>query len=119
MTKFNPENKDVLTYGECLFPAMEIVDKDDADQYFKSYVDYTMEMLRREPRNDDMTAEQICKTNIGYWAGYYGSDVRERVERLFGCAHPIFGSISQDGKPSNAEAYQCGVQNKTLKEIRQ
>ena len=41
MTKFNPENKDVLTYGECLKPAMEIETKEDAEQ-FKAAVDARM-----------------------------------------------------------------------------
>jgi hypothetical protein len=34
MTKFNPENKEALTYGECLDPAMKITDEADAKQYF-------------------------------------------------------------------------------------
>lgn len=27
MTKFNPDNKEVLNYGECLDPAMKITDQ--------------------------------------------------------------------------------------------
>jgi hypothetical protein len=30
MIKFNPENKDTLTYGEALKPAMEVRDKEEA-----------------------------------------------------------------------------------------
>jgi|ERR1035437_365213 hypothetical protein len=32
-TKFNSQNKETLTYGEALEPAMEITDADDAAQY--------------------------------------------------------------------------------------
>lgn len=30
---------------------------------------------------------------MGYYAGYYDAETRERVERLFGAVHPIFGSV--------------------------
>lgn len=36
MTKFNPENKDILTYGDCLKPAMEITGKPTAEQAFNA-----------------------------------------------------------------------------------
>ena len=40
MTKFNPDNKETLTWGECLDPAMNITDQKEASQYFKDYVNY-------------------------------------------------------------------------------
>jgi len=89
-TIFNPDNKEILTYGECLNPAMEIVEQTDADQYFSAYVAYIEKALAKEPRNDNKTAEEIARINIGYWAGYYGYDVQERVKRLYLAPHPIF-----------------------------
>jgi hypothetical protein len=97
MTKFNPENKDVLTYGECLEPIMEIEDLEDAQQYLKDYVAYMQKILNKDPQENGITAEEIVKANIGYWAGYYGDDVRKRVEKLFSCEHPFFGSIKEEG----------------------
>lgn len=91
MAKFNPENKETLTYGEALSPAMEITEQADADQYFADYVEYTKRQLVKEPRTDDVTAEQICKTNLGYFAGYYDFDTRKRIDKLFLTSHPIFG----------------------------
>ena len=108
MTPFNPENKEVLTYGDCLNPAMKITEQDDADQYFVSYVAYIQQWLERESRADDMMAEDIAKINLGYFAGYYDSETRERVERLFRCKHPIFGAIATEGQPSAKEAYEMG-----------
>lgn len=90
MTKFNPENKEVLTYGECLKPAMEITNKEDAIQYKKEYIEYTQRHLDKDPRDDNMTAEEIVNCNIGYFSGYYDSKVAERVKKLFNCSHPIF-----------------------------
>ena len=108
MTPFNPEQKDELTYQDCLGPAMEITEQDDADQYLAAYVAYIQKCLDEEPRLDDMTAEQIATNNLGYYAGYYSSDVRERVERLFRCAHPVFGSIKQNSAPTPEQALEAG-----------
>lgn len=109
MTKFNPNKKKNLTYGECLGPAMEITDQDDADQYLRDYVAHIQSALDKEPRGDAMTAEQIAATNLGYFAGYYDNETRERVERLFKCSHPVFGSIKTKGAPTAKEALELGM----------
>ncbi len=113
MTKFNPKNKKSLTYGECLDPAMEITDAADAKQYLADYAAFIQTSLNREPRNDNMTAEQIAKTNIGYYAGYYSDKTRERVERLFKCSHPIFGGIAKNGPPTQEQAFDAGMRAST------
>jgi hypothetical protein len=107
MTKFNPDGKTVLTYAECLGPAMKITDEEDAKQYLKDYVVYIQGYLDKEPRNDDNTAEQIAKINLGYYAGYYDDETRLRVERLFQCSHPIFGKAER-GTPTAEEAFGAG-----------
>ncbi len=105
--KFNPKNKKTLTYGECLGPAMEITDPAEAQEYFMDYVAYTEARLKEEENKEGLTAEQIVKANLGYYAGYYGNDVRERVEKLFSCSHPIFGAIKY-GVPTAKEAFELG-----------
>lgn len=114
MTKFNPENKETLTYGECLEPAMEITDEKDAKQYLDAYVSYIQKNLDKESRNDDKTALDIAKINIGYYAGYYDNKTANRVNKLFNCSHPIFGNSTPTGK----EAFECGKQGITLSELR-
>ncbi len=47
--------------------------------------------------------------NLGYFAGYYDSETRERVERLFKCSHPVFGAIAACGQPSVKEAWAAGA----------
>jgi len=120
MTKFNPDNKETLTYGEALGPAMEITNQEDATQYFNDYVAYLENHLRKKPRNDDMTAEEIAKINLGYYAGYYDNETRRRVERLFICSHPIFGKIEKH-IPTTEEAYEAGLKlrfsTQTAKEV--
>lgn len=104
-TQFNPKNKDILTYGEALKPAMEITDQADADQYKAAYIEWMEKhMSEAEP---GMTAEQIVNSNLGYFAGYYSNETRLRVEKLFRCAHPIFGKAAKH-IPTNEEAFNAG-----------
>ena len=106
MTKFNPDNKGTLTYEETLGPAMEITDRADAEQYLAAYVAFIQEALDAEPRSDGLTAAEIASQNLGYYAGYYSRETRERVERLFNCAHPILGPASSG--LSTEEVYRQG-----------
>lgn len=91
MTTFNPENKKNLTYGECLDPAMKITDEEDARQYLAAYIKF--QQANMGEASGKHTAEEICKINLGYYAGYYNEETRKRVERLFNCSHPVFGGI--------------------------
>lgn len=89
MTKFNPENKEILTIGESLMPAMEIVDQADADQYFEDYVKYIDYWQGKNPDPQGRNAETIARRNISYFSGYYGRDVMMRMAVLFGAKHQI------------------------------
>jgi hypothetical protein len=106
MTQFNPENKSQLTYRETLGPAMDITDQADADQYKEAMIQFGM---KQDPSVSRERAESVCNQNLGYYAGYYSHDVRERVERLFKCSHPIFGSIKENGAPTDGEALMAGI----------
>jgi hypothetical protein len=93
-----------ITIGDKYGPAMEIQSQEEADAYFEKLVAHAM-------RNDRLRgeAEQLERRNLGYYAGYYGADTRERVERLFKCAHPIFGKIAEHGTPVPEEAVARGI----------
>lgn len=109
MTRFNPENKEVLTFGEILDPAMKITDKFDAQQYLASYASWLQGEWDKRGETAKEPAVVIAKANLGYWAGYYSNEVRDRVERLFECEHPVFGSIEKNGVPTAKEAFELGV----------
>lgn len=115
MTKFNSQNKETLTYGEALDPIFKITDKADAMQYKKAYVDYIKQFVE----NDESKAEEIVNANIGYYAGYGSNKDRERIEELFECSHPVFGSVKKNGVPTGKEAFECGKTGQTLQEVRQ
>jgi hypothetical protein len=91
--------------GEKYSPAMSITDEAEAALYFERLVDHCMRSCG-ESREE---AERIERSNLGYFAGYYDSATRERVERLFSCEHPIFGKIAERGPPTLLEAFTAGV----------
>lgn len=96
---------DKITIGDKYDPAMKITDQAEADSYFERCVEHTMRVRPCEREE----AERIERANLGYYAGYYSHDTRQRVEDLFKCAHPIFGAIAKVGAPTTDEAMQAGL----------
>jgi hypothetical protein len=97
------------TIGEIYDPAMEITDPEEAESYFRELVEQGLE--NRANRGDPVSWDEmvrIQKSNLGYYSGYYGHETMERVERLFGACHPIFGSqIAHQTTPE--EAFLMGI----------
>jgi len=93
-----------ITFGAKYNPAMQIRTEAEAKDYFEVCVQHTM-----SHGNSREEAERIERQNLGYYAGYYDSETRERVERLFVCAHPVFGSIAKHGEPSPQTAFNTGM----------
>jgi hypothetical protein len=93
-----------ITIGDKYGPAMKITDQGEADEYFEACVRHSMGHGKTREE-----AEQVERSNLGYFAGYYDHETRGRVERLFKCAHPVFGAIAEKGPPSAEEAYNAGV----------
>lgn len=55
-------------------------------------------------------APRIVKENLAYYAAYCDDETRERVERLYDCAHPIFGKFAENGSPGPEEAFRLGLE---------
>jgi len=85
-------------------PAMMITDRAEAGRYFGDLVRRAMSSGHSAKK-----ARQIVRDNLGYYAGYYGNETRERVERLFNCEHPIFGPIAKNGPPDPTKAFWAGA----------
>ncbi len=79
MTKFNPDNKKVLTYKESLEPAMYITDEADAEQYLHDYSFY----IKKTHDIRIIEAVKIAMENLKYFAGYYSKDEMERILEVF------------------------------------
>jgi hypothetical protein len=103
MTTSKTTMPDRITYGEKYGPLMALTEQADADAYFAICVAHCMRFGKTREQ-----AEAIERSNIGYYAGYYDHETRARVERLFRCAHPIFGAIAENGPPTPDEAFAAG-----------
>lgn len=93
------------TIGDRYKPAMEMQTEAEADEYFEALVEHCMSFGKTRKE-----AESIERSNLGYFAGYYDHETRERVERLYKCAHPVFGSIAKHGAPTPEEALKAGIE---------
>lgn len=80
-------DKDILTR------AMLVTTEEEAKEYKQAYIKYVQKALKDKPRNDNTTAEQIVNSNLGYFSGYYKRETQERIQKLYGASHPIFGSL--------------------------
>lgn len=92
-------------YGELLRTAMEAQTQDQADAMFGILVAESMMAGKSEAE-----ALELTRGNLGYFAGYYSHEVRERVERLYKCEHPVFGSIAKNGPPTPEAALEAGIE---------
>ena len=85
--------------------AMSIQTQEEADEFFERLIEHCM---KQAPHMCRPQMERRQRENIGYFAGYYDNETRRRVERLFKCAHPIFGPISENGPPTPEQAFEMG-----------
>lgn len=88
--------KDFISCSDKYTPSFKITTKENADEYFASCVEHTM---RLSPDMSEEKAIEIEKNNIGYFAGYTDNETRARIENLFGCEHPILGSVNSPLPP--------------------
>jgi hypothetical protein len=69
-------------------------------------------MLVQRQFNRGVSAEiaaNFIRTNLARYAAHGDDEMRERVERLYECAHPIFGAFKEFGAPKTEEIYQLGL----------
>jgi hypothetical protein len=95
-----------VTNGDKYGPAMEITEQAEADAWFERCVKHSMHCVPSLSRGE---AEKMERENLGYYAGYCSTEVRARVERLFRCAHPFFGTIERNGPPDPQTAMNIGM----------
>jgi hypothetical protein len=93
---------DVLTFEQAYAPAMEIREEEGAAAYFQALVERDIRMNGHSVEE----AEAIERHNLGYYAGYYDQETRDRVLQLFNAPHPYFGRepVSTEG------AYALGLE---------
>lgn len=97
---------DGKTIGELYGPAMSVTGQAEADRHLEGLVS---RHLRLTPGCERAEAERVVRQNLAYYAGYYDTPTRERVERLFCCAHPIFGPVADSGPPTTNSDLAAGL----------
>ena len=95
-----------VTFCERYGPAMDMKTQSEADEYFEALVLHNMQ----NSSHTKAEAIEIEKGNLGYFAGYYSNEVRQRVEKLFRCHHPIFGAIAHRKQPTSDECLKMGME---------
>lgn len=92
--------------GDVLGAAMQVTTQRQADELIAVYI---AQLIEDQPELEPATADYIARQNIGYYAGRYADSTRERVERLFKTAHPVFGAIKYNGPPTSEQAFALGT----------
>lgn len=104
-----------VSIGDKYSPAMKIEAQAEADAYFAQCVEHNMRCQESEgSKPSRIRAEEVERQNLGYYAGYYSHETRQRVERLFRCSHPVFGKASAH-VPTIKECFDAGMQLSGLK----
>jgi hypothetical protein len=89
-----------LTAKDALDPAMTITDRADADRYLTAYAEWLVNFYDLPVESAYKRARHI----LGYYAGYYDHETRDRVYAMFDAPHPIFGTHH----PTPDEAFTAG-----------
>lgn len=75
MTEKLPEK---ITIGEKYNPAMECENQEEANAYLEACIEHSL--LQGFSREE---AEQMERSNIRYYAGYFKDEITDRVRSLF------------------------------------
>lgn len=102
--------KEIFIYGLSLCKWWK---KKKAKNFFTAYIYYLYNVNSREDVPTIEYAEQCAKRNFGYFAGYYGVDIRKKVYRYFKAVHPVFGD---NYNVTNKDAFYAGIQRAEAKE---
>ena len=102
--------KEIFIYGLSLCKWWK---KKKAKNFFTAYIYYLYNVNSRKDVPTIEYAEKKTKRNFGYFAGYYGDDVRKKVYKYFKAVHPVFGD---NYNVTNKEAFYAGIQRAEAKE---
>lgn len=89
MTEYHFD-KDSTTFGDLLKPAVEIAKRGDHEEGQRWWAAYTRYLVKDWGHSPDK-AEQIIRSNVGYWSGYYDHDTMVLIQDFYRVAHPVFG----------------------------
>ena len=76
---------------------------DDSKQSKEFLDEYLRCIKEANPTFSDAMAQARASDNLGYWAGYYSTEVRKKMNEVYGAVHPIFGNHYDDLTPELIE----------------
>ncbi len=85
--------------------AMEATTQEEADAIFESLV--KAGQLSGQTRK---RAEKIQRHNLGYFSGYYSSEVQLRVEKLYKTHHPFLGPVGDGSSRTPDNCLKVGME---------
>jgi predicted NAD/FAD-dependent oxidoreductase len=92
------------TYREQFDEAMRCQTKEEANAWMAREI----EEYKTQHGKDAAEAEYIIKSNLGYMAGYCDHKAAQKVQRLFGAVHPVFGTADYHQTMTPEEAFETG-----------
>lgn len=100
------ENKELKTIGEIFDTALNLAKTDNykAGVFYNAYVDW----VRNANGCSHEEAENIVKSNLGYFAGYYDKHTCDLIYDVYCTEHPIFGKKPFGISPE--DAFKAGLE---------
>lgn len=92
------------TYGEQFEEALSCNTKEEAEAWMASEIKRHVDEFGQSAEK----ARSVIMTNIGYMAGYYDQKTSEKIYRLFGAAHPVFGTPNYWSTVTPEDAFEKG-----------
>lgn len=100
---------DTHSFSELFEFALRVESQGEADDIKEAILKFTN-------KKDHPSFWETVKGDIAYAAERTNN--RHNVEKFFDCEHPVFGKLSEVGPVTQQEAFECGKQMTTLKELR-
>lgn len=92
MNCMNYKGEELKTFNEIFRVALKLAkeNKEESQQFFKQYVQ-SIFLNNRDKINTIEEAENKAKSNFGYFAAYFDSEVCDIIYNTYQCCHPIYG----------------------------
>ena len=92
------------TWGALLGPTAKVETENEASEYFAAML--KSHMISFNEGEDEAASK--CRSNIGYFSGYFDQETMCKVQRLFRAAHPVFGTAIPKAQEAFDEGKELG-----------
>lgn len=93
-----------MTYREQFDSAMKCETPEEAQKWLDAEIVHYGRDFDHTPEH----AKGVILCNLGYMAGYFDHETAQKIHRLFGAVHPIFGSADYHQTVTPEQAVAAG-----------